>query len=87
MKLYATVQSERASKGQGGNKFIRFTLKDESKQVQLRLQIVQQADDLATYELYEHETGKVVYSSHFATKGKQQKGEYCVNPSCKEHSY
>ncbi len=29
MKLYATVKSERASKGQGGNKFIRVELRQK----------------------------------------------------------
>lgn len=32
MKLYATVQSERATKGQGGNKFIRMELTAENKE-------------------------------------------------------
>ena len=33
MKLYATVTSERASKGQGGNEYINFNLKDENENV------------------------------------------------------
>ncbi len=31
MKLYATVTSERASKGQGGNEYIEITLKGEEE--------------------------------------------------------
>lgn len=31
MKLYATVQSERASKGQGGNDFIHIDITDDNK--------------------------------------------------------
>lgn len=33
MKLYATVQSERATKGQGGQKFINIEVKDEKENI------------------------------------------------------
>ena len=33
MKLYATTTSERASKGQGGNKFICINLLNEKKEI------------------------------------------------------
>lgn len=33
MKLYATTTSERASKGQGGNKYIETIITDENKKV------------------------------------------------------
>lgn len=31
MKIYASVQSERATKGQGGNKYINISITDENK--------------------------------------------------------
>lgn len=33
MKLYATVTSERATKGQGGNKFLSIDIRDEKKEI------------------------------------------------------
>ena len=41
MKLYATVQSERASKGQGGNEYIDISLKDENGQSVCRMKFVE----------------------------------------------
>lgn len=32
MKLYATTTSERASKGQGGNEFLKIIMRDETQQ-------------------------------------------------------
>lgn len=37
MKLYATTTSERASKGQGGNKFLTIQVKDEKEAIILTL--------------------------------------------------
>lgn len=44
MKLYATVTSERASKGQGGNKFIDIEFKNEKKETILELSFHRQKD-------------------------------------------
>ena len=82
MKLYATVTSERASKGQGG-KEIEISIFDENQEkVAQLLAYYPQASDypmlvltMATKEIAQDllTSSKIVLQSH--TKGKQQKGE------------
>ena len=50
MKLYSTVTSERATKGQGGNKFLKIEIKDE-KQKLIGLIDVFPADKMNRYGL------------------------------------
>ena len=76
MKLYATVTSERASKGQGGNSFLFVKFMDD-KQIVARVEF--HIDDRGyCLEIYDREGG------HFMPllplggeieKGKRQKGE------------
>lgn len=70
MKLYATVTSERASKGQGGNEFIGIDLKDEN-QVVFGTINVYPTEDLYTFVRVH---GKGAEFSR-ETKGKKQKDE------------
>ena len=39
MKLYATTTSERATKGQGGNNYLKIEVKDEKKEVIMKIDV------------------------------------------------
>ncbi len=93
MKLYATTTSERASKGQGGQKFIEISVNGEDEQIFFKAYITLNKESkplIATY------TTKGVHKSDFNTfegycalvdydtKGKSQKGE-CATGWCAEH--
>lgn len=72
MKLYATVTSERASKGQGGNEYVNIncTYKDGGETKTLsRLNLVIEGNEV---KLYADNHGVIASST---LKGKQQKGE------------
>ena len=82
MKLYGTIQSERAEKGQGGNKFLEYRLnvgdKNDSKRVVYIRAELKDEDYLITSEI----DGKT--SQTLIPKAKRQKGE-CKN-GCAYHS-
>jgi len=82
MKLYATTTSERASKGQGGNKYLDVIIKDGDSKVQ---RIVAQfqiwIENGKTLIKYQDCVGNEVYED--ITKGKSQKGEHCRK--CEEY--
>lgn len=87
MKLYATVTSERASKGQGGNKYIRvsFTVGSTAKPEKIGTIYLQVEGDRWTLNASDikHSSQHLdsLYSSYelasgdIETKGKRQKGE------------
>lgn len=75
MKLYATVTSERASKGQGGNKFIRTTYNvgsaaDSSPIANVELFCDGDTFTFTVWDYYGKEIAKIQ-----RTKGEKQKGE------------
>lgn len=78
MKLYAQVQSERASKGQGGNKYLHIflTVGNASNQIDfgdLLLDIRHNEEGNQAYVLQYR--GEEIASYEIAKKGKRQKGE------------
>lgn len=81
MKLYATVSSERAKKGQGGNKYITVSfMVGSAKQSEVieRLTLTPAID--GGYDIfYAKGDGEPCYLlRHYPEpKGKQQKGEVC----------
>ena len=87
MKLYATVTSERASKGQGGNEFLDLVLTYKPKTGEpfpfLTLEVFPMPDGIAiAYKIdettaYLEKHGEL--PDRVEPKGKQQKGEkgYC----------
>lgn len=94
MKLYATVTSERASKGQGGNKFVysQFTLERELiGEVELYLQ--EDGEWILQWRKDENHDWDTLRQGQI--KGEKQKGEChingCTNPQheqyakCQEH--
>ena len=68
MKLYATVTSERASKGQGGNDKIEIEITGENKIPLAFITVLPSG----TIMVEEQEGGEV-----FLEKGERQKGEKC----------
>lgn len=75
MKLYATVTSERASKGQGGNDYIHVSITDSKDQEAVHVYI----DRDGRIDIWNRVTGE-----HFSTvtgledirKGEKKKGVY-----------
>lgn len=81
MKLYATVSSERASKAQGGNDFLRIQLYTGSaKDSRLMGAIVLENLRGAYILRYQSEDGrKMMLESIEHEKGEKQKGDKCYN--------
>lgn len=85
MKLYATVTSERATKGQGGNKYLKIEITNDKKE---RLAMITVEPKLPSMELQSIRIDYDRYISHVIKipwddwnkeqRGKKQKGE-CVN--------
>jgi len=77
MKLYATTTSERASKGQGGNKYIDITLKDKFQLTLVEMSLYPETTG-KKYELVLNGISDDVILTQFEKpKGKKQKGELC----------
>lgn len=75
MKLYGTLQSERASKGQGGNKYLRTNITANEKLI-ISSAIQQTAPDM--FSVIVEADGKQIYFNVFSlpTKGEKRKGEH-----------
>ena len=73
MKLYATVESERASKGQGGNDYLDIVIKDETEAVAWNIHIETFTEKRLILELFS-KPGEIIRQYH-EIKGKKQKGE------------
>ena len=96
MRSYATVTSERASKGQGGNKYLEFSMQNENQEKLFFLKSVVVSGGIAIltpmgkpYVVktggggYEITAGEFMELWKEATeKGEKQKGEY---HKCKKH--
>ena len=83
MKLYATTTSERASKGQGGNKEIVICLnygsRDNSQEVaQIIFTATEYGYDIALFDSEEEGTPRIWKT----TKAKKQTGEWCKAHGC-----
>lgn len=87
MKLYATTTSERASKGQGGNKYLDIQLTDNTGDNFLSVKVSQintiseYDGDLLEYRVViKNRNIELVNRSHWIKiKGKSQKGEKCAS--------
>ena len=76
MKLYATITSERASKGQGGNKnlWIKLVVEHDNKEREVfaELNLCREEDYFILTEFNETATSEI---KSIKVKGKKQKGE------------
>jgi len=85
MKLYATVSSERATKGQGGNKHLEIIIMAQelegipTRQDLFRLSMEINDNKRLTAKIWDYSEGDemLLYPRHISTptKGEQQKGE------------
>ena len=89
MKLYATTTSERASKGQGGNKkiLIELTFKNSLGEIEDVAEIIYTSKESGGYILEYFDTEETGTPRTLKEKGKKQKGEtlhddrdYNINP-------
>lgn len=79
MKLYATTTSERASKGQGGNDFLKVDIftgseKESIHRACIKLDVV---DDEAVMQVWDIKKGELCERQIYKLKGKQQKSKLC----------
>lgn len=79
MKLYATTTSERASKGQGGNKYLEIDVYDENQDRITSIKCypevkIQEYDYMIVYSL---PSGKTI--RHLYSKAKKKKAEVMPN--------
>lgn len=83
MKLYATVTSERASKGQGGNKFLAIEIKDDNQEtigiVRLRPVLDTIGDGIQVGYWFDERLMRVQPEKIPYTKGEKKKDEMCIN--------
>lgn len=86
MKLYATVSSERASKGQGGNKFIRIDMTAGSATAPVGVGMIEMrlgpTDDFCEIMYYDR-AGTASLVTVVPLKGEKQKGEGVLCSDCK----
>ncbi len=92
MKLYATTTSERASKGQGGNEFIKavFTVNKDEKNCFIVIMCSHDNGDVSFAVNQRTDDGACeVYRNIYKQKGKSQKdettkhGALCLCEKCK----
>lgn len=76
MKLYATTTSERASKGQGGNDFLKISLQRDREKLSHIIEYT--SDVLCVYAIRNTETGQMIGKDlvYREEKGERQKGEH-----------
>lgn len=70
MKYYATTESERATKGQGGNKLLKITLQRDPKQRKVT-HVIEYGENGLTVSAVTDDGGIIVYQE----KGEKKKGE------------
>ena len=88
MKLYATTTSERASKGQGGNKYVEVHL-SANKKTLINAYVKQTAEDMFELEIFSSDMKRIyhnVYSIPDRTKGNKQKGD-CEIYGCSDKGH
>lgn len=85
MKLYATTTSERASKGQGGQKFIEVLVNDEQGKNLVKLYVEMREDEIYTEVLHYSNGEKLLFSDQLQ-KGKKQKDDISPMMKCNNHT-
>jgi hypothetical protein len=81
MKLYGTITSERATKGQGGNKYLNIDILvgDKNNPILLAQFTAEHKSDVdgmgSGYVLYDHNSRENIYWVLDKEKGERQKGE------------
>ena len=81
MKLYATITSERASKGQGGNNYLHIAIYIENREHPIGYVEVELHPGNEWTLKWRSQTEELLFLAQGKLKGKQQKGE-CDVPNC-----
>ena len=82
MKLYATTTSERASKGQGGNKFLEINILDEHKNEILFIRCIPDGTNIRTFIKPTERATRLQATTLYIPKGREQGADNC--PKCNE---
>lgn len=87
MKLYSTITSERATKGQGGNEFIGITLMNEKKEVFGSISVWPSEDVLIRihgqkFDIQKNKDGNITCECGNKFRGIEDKEDTC--PKCME---
>mgnify|MGYP001610293297 FL=1 len=85
MKLYATVQSERATKGQGGNKHLNIAIHIDEKYPRFRLHVTKRDDDSTDIVLVDLD--KPFPNTVFEKKVQGEKGESQTEKTLRNHGF
>jgi len=80
MKLYATITSERATKGQGGNDYLDIYINDDGGEIGY-LRIIPDANNIRVRYVFKDKEDKTIYIPKNIVKAKRQKGE-CLADNC-----
>lgn len=75
MKLYGTITSERATKGQGGNEYIAINLKDEAQNTFVEVRAIPDGTSARVSVWVKDKLQTTYYNVQTETKGKKEKGE------------
>lgn len=91
MKLYATVTSERASKGQGGNRKLEISIKGKDREIELVHLVVFPENETAYKKpcivYYKWSNAEHIVKQLPEPKGKKQKGESIAKEESEENRY
>lgn len=75
MKLYATITSERATKGQGGNQFLNIIIRDQNQEEMMRVLVNGRGKEKPRISIA-FDSDKLCFPPQpIDLKGKKQKGE------------
>lgn len=77
MKFYATTASERASKGQGGQKYLRIDITNEQSEVIAHISVDATTEDSAELVINNFIAGRHTNDKFKITKGKKKTGNQC----------
>lgn len=75
MKLYATITSERASEGQGGNKYLDIKVIDENRHDICIIRVENREDEIYVETSVNDETGDYLKNIYSVTKPKGKKAK------------
>ena len=85
MKLYATIRSERASKGQGGNQFLDIVIRNEQQEEMMKVEVNGRGREKPRIAIA-FDGDKLSFPPQpIDTKGKKQKGEVDASNCIHDH--
>jgi len=85
MKLYSTITSERASKGQGGNEYLYIEILNDKKEIIAQIEVLPDSKDIVVnYNADNINTIKrIPWRGHYKIKGKKLKTAKGCDQGCR----